>query len=354
MFWPGLRAKRMKSFAWFLSFVMILSLAAPMAVAVDSNEDSEVNNMNETLSLTVDLRATGMGGDVFEAAAYEVPAGEVTVGSQTLDSQTLDRHTAMGALAYYCQEEGIDIEITEGDWGLFVYQIGDNEADENSWMYYVNESSPWVGATEYDLSTGDALHFVNFNLDLYSLSLALDLDEIEPGDSLTAAVLYTDGSGDSTAVEGAEIFVSDTADEFGNPVAPGEPVGQTGASGQLTFTWNEPGTFYPYAQWDGKTTQYQWPVLSFSCGYFKLPEALNDTLMIGGQGFTIDYIRNYRVEAGTGIGAALQVDPENLFLWMGGMLFNIRSQVYDAPVDITWVNENLEGFWDGDGDWVDW
>ena len=253
MFWPGWRAKRMKSFAWFLSCVMILSLAAPITVA------AEINETTETSSIAIDLRATGMGGDVFEAAAYEVPAGEVTVGSHTLD-----RHTAMGALAYYCEEENINIEITEGTYGLFVNQVGTDPDDTGSWMYYVNESSPWVGAAVYDLSPGDAVHFVNFNLNLYSLSLSLDVDEIEPGDSLTATVLYTDGSGDSTAVEGAEVFVSDAADEFGNPVAPGEPVGQTDASGELTFTWDEPGTFYPYAQWNGKSTQYQWPVASFS------------------------------------------------------------------------------------------
>jgi len=343
MFWPGWRAKRMKSFAWFLCFVMILSLTAPITAAAEIDETTEAS------SIAIDLRATGIGGDVFEAAAYEVPAGEVTVGSHTLD-----RHTAMGALAYYCQEEGIDIEITEGDWGLFVKQIGDNEADKGNWMYYVNESSPWVGADQYFLSDGYAVHFVNFNLNLYSLSLSLDMDEIEPGDSLTATVRYTDGSGDSTAVEDAEVFVSAETDDFGNPVAPGESVGQTDASGQLTFTWDEPGTFYPYAQWDGKTTQFQWPVLSFSCGYFNLLEDLNDTLIIGGQGFTIDYIRDFRVEAGAAIGTALQVDSGNLFLWMGGTLFNIRSQAYDAPVDITWVINNLEGYWDGAGNWVDW
>ncbi len=85
-----------------------------------------------------------------------------------------------------------------------------------------------------------------------------------------------------------------------------------------------------------------------------LPPELDNMLIIGGKGFTIDYIRDFRVQAGAGIGAALQVDPENLFLWMGGTLFNIRSQVYDAPVDITWVMENLEGYWDKDGEWIVW
>ncbi len=83
-------------------------------------------------------------------------------------------------------------------------------------------------------------------------------------------------------------------------------------------------------------------------------EELPEMLIIGGKGFTVDYTRDFRVEAGAGIGAALQVDPENLFLWMGGALFNIRSKAYDAPADITWVMENLEGYWDADGEWVDW
>ena len=82
------------------------------------------------------------------------------------------------------------------------------------------------------------------------------------------------------------------------------------------------------------------------------PSAIDEILIIGEKGFTIDYIRNYRVEAGVDIGAALQLDSDNLFLRMSGKLFNIRSQAYDAPVDIVWVMENLEGYWDGDGDWV--
>jgi len=346
MFWPGWRANRMKSFAWVISIVMILSLAAPITAAV------EIYETTETLSIAIDLRATGMGGDVFEAQGYEVPAGEVTVGNQTLD-----RHTAMGALAYYCQEENINIEITEGDWGLFVNQIGDNVADLGNWMYYVNESSPWVGADQYFLAAGDAVHFVNFSLNLYSLSLALDLDEIEPGESLTAAVLYTDGDGSSVAAEDAEVFVSDETDGFGNPVAPGVPVGQTDTSGQLTFTWDEPGTFYPYAQWNGKTTQYQWPVVSFICAHSELPEALEGMLFIGDVGISTDYLFADKAGAGQRINDALTDDAYDgkAFVKLSGQsLVNVWERQEASAHDLMELLDKLKGYWDADGSWVDW
>ena len=80
---------------------------------------------------------------------------------------------------------------------------------------------------------------------------------------------------------------------------------------------------------------------------------LPDMLIIGTDGFTIDYIRDQRAEAATAISAALGVDADNLYLWFGGSLLNIRSKQSDQPADCDWVKANLEGYWDGDGEWVD-
>ena len=211
--------------------------------------------------ISIDLRATGRAGDIFNKKDLEIPGGEVTV-----NGFTLDRHTAMGALAYYCLENGINIEITAGDWGRYVYQIGDDPGDQDSWMYYVDQSSPWVGADQYELSEEEAVHFVNFNLNLYSLSMSLEPETIEPGEIVTATVLYKDGDGKAVPAEDAEIYYTDELDDWGSPVAGTrlEDV-NTDHQGKASFNWEDEGTYYFYAQWQDKSSQFQWPVATLVC-----------------------------------------------------------------------------------------
>jgi hypothetical protein len=220
--------------------------------------------------ITVDLRATGIAGDILNVSDYSVPAGTVTE-----DTFIMDNHTALGALVYYCQQNNIELTVTEDSYGLYVYQIGSDVNDENSWMYYVDGSSPWFSGDQYALTGGESVHWVNYQLGLYSLNLSLDVTDIEPGDSVTATVSYTDGNGASAAAELAEIYVSSTTDGYGYPATPGTSVGQTNAGGEYTFVWNDEGTFYPYAEWNGKDTVYQWPVASFSCTATATPWDVN-------------------------------------------------------------------------------
>jgi hypothetical protein len=211
-------------------------------------------------AITIDLRATGIAGDVFNATNFVVPDDMVVEDGFVIDTQT-----AMGALVYYCQQNSIEVTVQEGEWGLYVYQIGTDVNDENNWTYTVDESTPWVSGDQYALSGGESVHWANWMLGLYSLHLSVDPTSIEPGESITATVTYTNGDGTSVPAEAADVYVTDTTDEWGNPVPPGVDVGQTNASGERTFTWNDEGTFYPYAEWEGKDTIYQWPVVSFTC-----------------------------------------------------------------------------------------
>jgi len=234
---------------------------ALVALSCIINESSTWHRMGEIETVTVDLRASGIAGDIFDEEDLEIPAGEVTV-----DDFTLNKHTAMGALAYYCKQYSINIEITEGDWGRYVYQIGDDSDDEDSWVYYVDQSSPLVGADQYELSEGEAVHFVNFNLSLYSLSMSIEPESIAPGDNVTTTVVYIDGDGKENPAEGAEIYYTNELDDFGSPVAGSllEDV-NTDDEGKASFTWDDEGAYYFYAQWDVKSSQYQWPVVSLDC-----------------------------------------------------------------------------------------
>jgi len=238
---------------WLLSLLFILSFVMLTAVMA--------NNSDPEPTITVNLRATGLDGDIFNVENYEVAAGEITISGHTLD-----RHTAMGAVAAYVYEEGINFEIKDWGWGITVDQIGDDDSNKGYWSYYVNGTSPMVGADQYTLSDGDSLHFVHSNLARYTLSLGIDKNEIEAGETVTVSVQYTDGDGNTTLVEGADIYVSGELDDWGSPVAADTPIGQTDGSGKLSFTLNQTGTFYPYAEWNNESSRYQWPTVSLTVG----------------------------------------------------------------------------------------
>jgi hypothetical protein len=210
--------------------------------------------------VTIDMRATGIDGDIFTATDYIVPFGTVIEDGFAIDTQT-----AMGALVHYCQAHGLDVSLVPIYSGLFVLQIGDNAIDEHTWMHYVNEWPPLNLADQYNLTDDDNIHWANYMLGLYSMSLSLDLTQIDPGDSITVTITYTNGDGTEVPVENAEVYISDSIDVNGNPVPPGTSVGQTNVSGEFTFTWNNEGTFYPYAEWNGRDTIRQRPVVSFTC-----------------------------------------------------------------------------------------
>ena len=218
MFLGKANAKKFKiGLAWLVSLIVLLSFVMPLPVMAENGDAGQS-------SISVNLRATGLAGDIFHVEAFEVPPGDITV-----NGITLDRQTALGAVAayVYAHAQEINIEITEGDLGLYLLQIGANESDKGNWLYYVNESSPWVSAADYELDDGDTVHFANYALNLYTLSLALDKEEMAPGDSITATVQYTGGDGNTVPASGAAVYVSDELDNGGACIS-GTYVGRPG------------------------------------------------------------------------------------------------------------------------------
>jgi len=112
--------------------------------------------------IEIDLRADGINGTIIDAPGYTVNPGTVTE-----DGITINNQTAMGAVVAYCQDHGINVDITMGAYGEYLIQIGDDPADENNWMYAVDGSVPWVGGAQYNLSGGEFVHWYNYNLHYY-------------------------------------------------------------------------------------------------------------------------------------------------------------------------------------------
>jgi hypothetical protein len=130
-------------------------------------------------------------------------------------------------------------------------------------MYAYNERTTITGAADQPVSDGDSVHFYNYALGYYQLSTGIDDTSIAPGDNITFTVTWTDGNGTTSTVENADVLISDTMGSF--QPEPGTSYGLTNSSGQLTLTWNDEGTFYPYAGIDDRTSISQFPTPSFTC-----------------------------------------------------------------------------------------
>jgi len=204
--------------------------------------------------ITVDIRADGINGTIFNAPAYTVNPGAVTE-----DGITINNHTAMGAVVAYCQDNSINVNVTKGYYGEWLIQIGNDSADEYNWMYAVNETVPGVGAAQYNLSGGEFVHWYNYNLNYYTVLTTLNKTVINAGDYLNATVTWKNTSG-TYPLSGAEVFVANASYTVGSSV------GFTGADGNCTFQWSIPGVWYVYAVDPVHGSgMYNYPPVSFTC-----------------------------------------------------------------------------------------
>ncbi len=241
-----------------LSFVPNVPFTYTTNTSGDTNSAVENGTftcaVEEEAPINVDIRADSITGNIFNVSSYTVNSGTVTE-----DNITINNQTAMGAVVAYCQDNGINVNITMGSYGEWLIQIGNNASDKNNWMYAVNETVPGVGGAAYDLSGGEKVHWFNYMLNYYTVLTTLDKTSIYPGDSITATVMWTNLTG-THLLNGAEVFVSDTA------YMPGSSVGTTGADGNVTFEWSTSGTWYVYAvdPLHGSGI-YNYPPVSFTC-----------------------------------------------------------------------------------------
>ncbi len=210
--------------------------------------------------INVDIRADGIAGNIFDVSGYTVNPGTVTE-----DGITINNQTAMGAVVVYCQDNGVNVNITTGMYGEYLTQIGTDPADEYSWMYAVNETSPWVGGAQYNLSGGEKVHWYNYMLNYYTVLTTLDKTSIYSGDSITATVTWKNVSG-TYPLSGAGVFVANAS------YTAGSSVGFTGPDGNCTFQWSTPGVWYVYAEDPVHGSGiYNYPPVSFTCEELPTP-----------------------------------------------------------------------------------
>jgi len=209
-------------------------------------------NISLEAPINIFLRADSITGNIFNVP-YTVNPGTVTE-----DGVTINNQTAMGAVVAYCQDNGINVDITS-TWGVYLLQIGNNESDYNYWCYAVDEVVPGVGGAQYSLSGGESVHWYNCGLNYYTVLTTLNTSMINAGGYLNATVTWKNLSG-TYPLQGADVYVSSAA------YTPGTKVGTTGSDGNVTFQWSTPGVWYVYAVDPVHGSGiYNYPPVSFTC-----------------------------------------------------------------------------------------
>ena len=223
----------------------------------DETNNCEVNIITCSSTTSVDIRADGIAGIIFDVSGYPIWPGTVTE-----DGVTINNETAMGALVSYCQNNALNVQIAIGTWGEYVVQIGNDPIDNDNWMYAVNEEVPPVGGAQKVIFDGDRVHWYNYNLHYYEVLTAIDETEIVVGENLTATVTWKDITG-THPLSGASVYVG--AMGLWGPET-GTHVGTTGADGTCTFSWSNPGEWAVYAVDPVHGSgQYNWPYVTFTC-----------------------------------------------------------------------------------------
>jgi hypothetical protein len=248
----------------------------------DETNNCEVNIITCPSTTRVDIQADGIAGTIFDVSGYSICPGTVTE-----DGVTIKNETAMGAVVIYCQNNGINVQITIGSWGEYLLQIGNDPADNNNWMYAVNEVAPPVGGAQKEIVDGDRVHWYNYKLNYYAVLTALDKTEIVVGANLTATVSWKDMGG-THLLSGASVYVGDMG-----PWGPetGTHVGTTGAEGTCTFSWPTVGTWGVYAiDPVHGSGQYNMPYVTFTCRTGEKPDlVISKTVSFSDSTVTVNY-----------------------------------------------------------------
>ena len=189
-----------------------------------NNDLSEIVNVLDTLTATVNVRIEGMNDTVW--------CGDVTFSSSVLVATDgsihyLNEPTALGALDCANESGGFGYVLEHHPvYGLYVSEINSEPPiGWDGWMYRVNYVSPWVGAGEYTLYGGEDVLWYFGAWTAPPLKIELDKTTVMTGETFVATVTaYNDSTAAFDSVEAAEVYVD------------GALYGPIGSDGTLTMS----------------------------------------------------------------------------------------------------------------------
>ena len=136
---------------WFMrlaSLVMVIGLL--MGCASDTNDQDGTNNNQSEQQNQNDANSSEVAEEVVV----------ITISKDHNEEVITEKEVAIedGEILLDVMKENFDIE----EEGGFISSIDGVEQDidaQMSWMYFVNDEMPPVGAAEYELSVGDQVNF---------------------------------------------------------------------------------------------------------------------------------------------------------------------------------------------------
>lgn len=107
---------------------------------------------------------------------------------------------------------GFTYEIKDTSWGPYLKKINNDEAAGMSgWLYLVNNSSPFVGAGEYKLQSGDSVLWYYGDFSWQPTKLTLSAEQANANQSVTASVKFFSDNSWSPLVGASVYFGASTA-----------------------------------------------------------------------------------------------------------------------------------------------
>ncbi|MHC1625499.1 MAG: cohesin domain-containing protein, partial [Methermicoccaceae archaeon] len=107
-------------------------------------------------SVTVNIRVESNTTTLFNG---QVSVSDTTVPLMGGGSVYIDHPTALGALLEASSIAGFSVNVSNGAWGLYVNDV----AGDQYVSYWVNDTMPWVGAGDYNLTGGENVIFATGN-----------------------------------------------------------------------------------------------------------------------------------------------------------------------------------------------
>ena len=127
--------------------------------------------------------------------------------------------------------------ITQESYGLYLRSINDEVAlGMSGWLYFVDNISPPVGASDYNLSAGDEVFFYFGEWGWTPTKIEVSAVEIDPGQTIDVTAKYFNGT-DWLILPNASIKINN--DER-----------TVDASGHLPLTINDNGIYHLYVETD--------------------------------------------------------------------------------------------------------
>lgn len=136
----------------------------------------------------------------------------------TICTTTVEAENALDVIKAAADVCGFEYEINDSAWGRYLASVdGQNAEGMSGWLYFVNNSQPQVGASEYEISNGDSVLWYYGDFDWLPSRVTVSDTEIDTDQEITITAQYFTGT-NWAPIPNAKIYSNGsllTADVYG-------------------------------------------------------------------------------------------------------------------------------------------